>query len=284
LITGCSAGGIGGALAEAFHEKGYHVFATLRTPSKIPQSLSGAANATILKLDVLSSESIAAAVESVKRETGGRLDVLVNNSGRVSVVPGLDASIEEAKKLFDLNLWAPMAMFQAFAPLLIKAKGCIVNNSSASTYARFPFSSKCVPDNFSSHSLNKLGIYNSSKAALTAASETWRLELQPLGVRTITLITCGVKTNGFENYQEDELPETSSYSGVRDLIRDISNGRLQANAMDPRQYAATVVRSVEKGTVGEVWVGKDAFAARVGSLLSPQPILVSHFSNPLVVE
>ena len=64
LITGCSAGGIGGALADAFHAKGYHVFATARNPSKISPSLSSAENVTVLKLDVLSTESIAAAVES----------------------------------------------------------------------------------------------------------------------------------------------------------------------------------------------------------------------------
>lgn len=93
---------------------------------------------------MLSSESIAAAVESVKRETGGGLNVLVNNSGGVSVVPALDISIEEGKKLFDLNFWAPFAMLQAFAPLLIKAKGCIVNNSSVNAYVPMPFMSKCA--------------------------------------------------------------------------------------------------------------------------------------------
>ena len=144
VISGCSNGGIGAALAEVFHEKGYHVFATLRNPSKISPSLSNAANVTVLTLDVLSSESIAAAVESVKRETGGRLDVLVNNSGGGITAPALDTSIEEGKKLFELNFWAPMAMLQAFAPLLIKAKGCVVNNTSASAVVPIPFGSKCL--------------------------------------------------------------------------------------------------------------------------------------------
>ena len=143
LITGCSAGGIGAALAEVFHEKGYHVFATARNQSKISRTLSNAANVTILTLDVVSSESITAAAESVKRETGGRLDVLVNNSGGGTFVPALDLSIEEGKKLFDLNFWAPFAMLQAFAPLLIEAKGCIVNNTSASAYVPMAFGSKC---------------------------------------------------------------------------------------------------------------------------------------------
>ncbi|KAK9244588.1 short-chain dehydrogenase [Lipomyces tetrasporus] len=257
LITGCSAGGIGAALAEVFHEKGYHVFATVRNPSKISETLSGVANITILTLDVLSSESIAAAVESVKRETGSRLDVLVNNSGGGSFVPALDASVEEAKKLFDLNFWAPLAMLQAFAPLLINAKGCIVNNSSANAYVPMPL----------------MSIYNSSKAALAMASETWRHELQPLGVRTITLVTCAVKTNFFNDYHGAELPETSNYTEIRDFIHNLTDGRLQANAISSRHYAIKVVREVEKGTVGTVWAGTDAFFIRLALWLSPQSVI-----------
>jgi 1-acylglycerone phosphate reductase len=142
LITGCSANGIGAGLAEVFLENGYHVFATLRNRSKIPPTLAKAANVTVLDLDVLSSESIAAAVESVRRETKGRLDVLVNNSGGILVAPGLDIKIEQGKRLFDLNFWAPMAVLQAFAPLLIEAKGCVVNNTSANSVAPFPLMSK----------------------------------------------------------------------------------------------------------------------------------------------
>ncbi|SPN99134.1 related to 1-Acyl dihydroxyacetone phosphate reductase and related dehydrogenases [Cephalotrichum gorgonifer] len=254
LITGCTAGGIGGALAETFHEKGYYVFATLRDPSKVPSALSGSASATVLKLDVLSSESIAAAVEDVKRETGGKLDILINNSGRGTMAPALDASIEDGKKTFDLNYWAPLAMLQAFAPLLIKAKGCVVNNASASAYAPFPFTS----------------VYASSKAALVAGSETWRHELRPLGVRTITLITTGVKSNAFVEPKTFEFPDNSPYRGLQDLARDLNNGMLQDGAMNTRQYAAKVVRTIESGAVGQVWVGKDAFAARLGWWLSPQ--------------
>ena len=143
LITGCSAGGIGSALAEVFHERGYHVFATLRNTAKISQTLSSSDNVTVMKLDVLSSSSIASAVECVSRETDGKLDVLVNNSGQVLCMPALDTSIEEGRKLFDLNFWAPFNMFQAFAPLLIKAKGCIVNNTSANAVTPMGLTSKC---------------------------------------------------------------------------------------------------------------------------------------------
>ena len=142
LITGCSSGGIGEGLAEVFQERGYQVFATVRNPAKISKTLSNAENVTVLVLDVLSTDSIAAAVKAVKRTTDGRLDVLVNNAGAGIFKPALDTSISEGKELFDLNLWAPLAMVQAFAPLLIEAKGYIVNNTSAGVFFHTPFMSK----------------------------------------------------------------------------------------------------------------------------------------------
>ena len=132
LITGCSANGLGSALAHGFQNANYHVFASLRNPSKISPSLASLQNVTIVTLDVLSSTSIASAVSLVSAQTGGKLDVLVNNAGTTSIAPGLDVDIEAGKELFDLNFWSALAMLQAFAPLLIEAKGCVVNNASIS--------------------------------------------------------------------------------------------------------------------------------------------------------
>ena len=130
LITGCSAGGIGAGLAEVFHEKDIMSSQQHEPPSKIPGFLAEAPNVTVLTLDVSSSESIAAAFMKVNEETDDKLDVLVNDSGKPYIMPDLDASIEEGKKVFDLNYWAVLSMIQTFAPLLIKAKGCIANNTS----------------------------------------------------------------------------------------------------------------------------------------------------------
>lgn len=143
LVTGCSAGGVGAAFAEAFKNKGYHVFATARSPSKIPQTLHQASNVTVLALDVTSTESIAAAFEEVKKETN-KLDVLINNAGLGMNMPALDTSLEEAKKLFDLNFFGALAMMQTFGPMLVAAKGCVVNNSSVGGVFNFPFSSTCI--------------------------------------------------------------------------------------------------------------------------------------------
>ena len=79
LITGCSQGGIGDALAQEFHKKGFRVFAAARNLAKV-QHLK-ALGIEVIPLDVVDEGSIKDAVEAVKKATGGALDVLVNNAG-----------------------------------------------------------------------------------------------------------------------------------------------------------------------------------------------------------
>jgi len=253
LITGCSANGLGAALVDVFLQHDYHVFATLRTPSKAPSHFSTLSNITILALDVVSPTDIASAVDAVKKKTGGRLDVLVNNSGRFEVMPALDTSIKEGKKLFDLNFWAPLAMIQAFAPLLIEARGCVVNVSSVAAVLPLYFQS----------------IYSASKAALMNASEIWRLELALLGVRTLTIMTGSVRSNVFETMSGGKVPETSYYAAVAKDIYDLGDGRLAEYAISSDAWAKTVVDAVEKGTTGKVWFGGAASATGWAAWLLP---------------
>lgn len=138
LITGCSDGGIGSALVHVFQSRGYHVFATARTLSKMSE-LAELTHVTLLTLDVTQSSHIVAATESVQRETGGSLDYLINNAGRNHFSPTLDASIDQSKRIFDINLWGTLAVTQAFAPLVIKAKGTIVNISSIFGHLNVPW-------------------------------------------------------------------------------------------------------------------------------------------------
>ncbi len=80
LITGCSDGGLGAALAIAFHEAGLHVYATARNPSKMTELTS--LGIETLTLDVLSDSSITACVNKLSN-----LDILVNNAGACYSMP-----------------------------------------------------------------------------------------------------------------------------------------------------------------------------------------------------
>lgn len=141
LITGCSDGGIGSALAKAFQSHGLRVFATARTVSKMT-SLENLPSVTLLSLDVTSSASINAAVDAVTKQTNGTLDYLINNAAINQYSPALDIDIGEAKKMFDTNYWGALEVTQKFAPLLLAKKGTIVSISSISAHANIPYCSK----------------------------------------------------------------------------------------------------------------------------------------------
>ena len=137
LITGCSEGGLGAAIAEAFHEKGFHVFATARTTSKAASLARDGIE--ILPLDVTSDDSVAKCLETIKAKTGGKLDVLVNNAGYGILLPLLDTPLDKAQGVFDTNLWGTFRMSKAFAPLLIARKGAILNICSIAAAVPFAF-------------------------------------------------------------------------------------------------------------------------------------------------
>lgn len=138
LITGCSDGGIGSALAQAFHDKGLYVFATARDISKM-QNLRDLANITFLQLDVTSPASIATAYKIVENETNGKLHYLINNSGAGFVMPLLDSDIEMGQRMFDVNVWGVVRVTQTFAPLVVNTKGTVVNNVSTAACVGLPY-------------------------------------------------------------------------------------------------------------------------------------------------
>ena len=57
--------------------------------------------------------------------------MLVNNAGSNYTVPALDVDFDEVNDVFQTNTVAVMRMCQHFAPLLIAAKGTIVQIGSA---------------------------------------------------------------------------------------------------------------------------------------------------------
>ena len=138
LVTGCSAGGIGAALALVLAQRGHHVFATARNIDRAPDALKNLSNVTILPLDVADAASVTAAARAVT-ESGRGLDVLINNAGVGYVLPVLDIDINAAQRLFDVNFWGPLRMIQAFSDLLIASRGRIVNVSSSASVVNSPW-------------------------------------------------------------------------------------------------------------------------------------------------
>lgn len=160
LITGCSSG-YGLETARHFHERGWNVIATMRTPREdvLPQS----ERLRVLALDVTKPESIAAAVEA-----SGTLDALVNNAG-VGAIGAFEATpIATAREIFETNTFGVMAMTHAVLPQFReRGSGVVVNVTSSVTLARMPL----------------VAIYTASKTAIEGFTASLALELEDFNVR-----------------------------------------------------------------------------------------------------
>ncbi|GAB0146446.1 hypothetical protein EsHS_00006846 [Epichloe bromicola] len=227
LVTGSGVGGIGGSLATELHEAGYFVFCAVRQTSAIRQVLRPGMVA--VELDVTSSDSVAAAARTVSARASDGLDVLVNNAGLATHRPALDLDVDGVvASMFDVNVLGVMRVVKAFSDLLIRARGCVVNIGSIAPILPLPYSSA----------------YNATKAALHAYGDCLHMELKPLGVDVLTMITGGVKSN-LVRETSPSLPDHSRYLPVQKYwLQRVTAS--QDGAMDTDEYARSVVREIQK--------------------------------------
>lgn len=159
LVTGCSSG-IGLAAAELLRSNGWTVFPTARKAADLDSLRQAGFDA--VELDVGSSDSIAAAVETVLAKTGGQLGALVNNAG--FGMPGAieDLTRDAMRYQFEVNLFGLQELTNRLIPVFRRqGYGRIVNISSVVGRICLPF----------------MGIYSASKFALEAVSDALRVEL-----------------------------------------------------------------------------------------------------------
>lgn len=228
LITGCSSG-IGFALAEAFHSRGFIVYATARHVESI--ATLATRGLRVLALDVTDAHSIAAAVEVVTKESG-RLDILINNAGYGQGGAVIDLSAEALRRQFETNVIAPVQMARALMPLMLsQQRGRIVNVGSVSGVVTTPFA----------------GAYCASKAALHALSEAMRMELTPFGIDVITVQPGKVTSNVRERARELViLPADSLYvpyiEHMENRARFSEQGAMPASDFAEQMIAALLSR------------------------------------------
>lgn len=176
LVTGASSG-IGHATVVALAERGCRVYGTVRNEEAAAR-LREIPNAVPLFCDVTDSVQIRAAVASVT-DAGLGLAGLVNNAGLGDLGMISTWTDEELLHIFDVNVFGPFRMTNAFLPLLVESRGRVVNVGSQGGIL----------------SKSYYGPYTMTKHALESYTDTLRSELAPYGMAASIVQPGGVATN-----------------------------------------------------------------------------------------
>lgn len=170
LITGGSLG-LGKSTAILFAKEGARVLITGRTEKTLKETVEEAKKEG-LHIDCLTSD--VAKEEDCKKAVNyaihkyGRIDILFNNAGVLSLGTTHETSTEDWDNVFNINVKGTWLMSKYTIPhMLQQGKGCIVNNSSV-------LGLKAVPG---------VAAYNATKGAVTQLTRSMALEYAAKGIR-----------------------------------------------------------------------------------------------------
>ncbi|MDZ5605057.1 SDR family oxidoreductase [Pseudomonas sp. RP23018S] len=234
LITGCSSG-IGRALADAFRDAGFEVWATARKAGDVERLASDGFIARAL--DVNDAQALATLADELQA-CGATLDVLVNNAGFGAMGPLLDGGAEALRAQFETNVFSGVEVTRALFALLRRSRGTVVNIGSVSGVLVTPFA----------------GAYCASKAAVHALSDALRLELAPFGIRVME-VQPGAIASQFASAAQREAAQVLHADSPWWPLREQVQARARASLDRPTpaaQLAQTVLAALGRRTVPAV--------------------------------
>lgn len=195
LVTGGSSG-IGRAISNYLSSKNIKVYGTSRSVSH------GTAidDFELVRMDVTKEDSIREALDYII-EREGQLDVLINNAGLGMAGPLENTTTEEAREIYETNVFGLLSVCRICIPTLRKSpKGQIINITSIGGFVSLPFR----------------GIYCSSKFAVEAITEAMSMEIMHTGVRASIVEPGDFKSNINENRRVVTNVDKSVYNGMFD--------------------------------------------------------------------
>ena len=179
VITG-AASGIGEALSYAFAQQGARLLLADKDAdrlTKLAESLRSQGVVCITQVcDVALAYSVQNLAETAEMKLGGT-DILINNAGVALIDTVEHLSLEDAQWLMGINFWGVVYGCQFFAPHMRMRSGSVIVNLSSI---------------FAMLSLPTQSIYNASKAAVRAFSDSLRIELGAGSKRAHGLYPVGV--------------------------------------------------------------------------------------------
>ena len=243
LITGAS-GGIGRALAAECARAGYGVILVARSADKL-QALAGelaqrhGVSAHVCAADLTAPgaiDTIAAAVQAA----GGRLDVLINNAGVGDFGLFADTPDDKLAHTLQLDVVALTLLTRRLLPLLVAARGHILNLASTAAFQPTPY----------------LAVYGAAKAYVRSLSLALAEELRPHGV-TVTALCPGPTQTGF--FDHARMHQSALVKGQR--------------LPTPEAVAAAGFAAMQRGDLIEVHGWRNRLMA-FGARMAPNRLLL----------
>ncbi|MET3710847.1 NAD(P)-dependent dehydrogenase (short-subunit alcohol dehydrogenase family) [Sphingomonas trueperi] len=226
LITGCSSG-FGQRLALAAARRGDRVVATARNVETIaPMAEPFDGRMLTLPLDVTDPAAARAVVAQAVDRFGG-FDVLVNNAGYALFGAIEEATPEEYRPMFEVDVFGLIETTRAALPVLRRSGGVIVNMSSGAGI----------------EGRGGGGYYHAAKFAVEGISEALAGELKPFGIRVLIVEPGPFRTDFLGRsiaMAANAMPDYAASS--RKQYRETGNGN---QAGDPDKAVAVILRAVD---------------------------------------
>lgn len=188
LITGASRG-IGAATAEIFSDNGYNVIINYNKNHERAKQIASKTGGNLIQADVSDIAQTEKMIDSIISEYG-KIDVLVNNAG-ISVTGTFDSiSDEDARRLFDVNIFGTFNCTKLVLPHMLRRKyGKIINVSSMWGQV----GASCEVH------------YSASKAAVIGFTKALAKEVGPSGI-TVNCVSPGfISTDMTACYTKEEV-------------------------------------------------------------------------------
>ena len=203
IVTGAS-GGIGNSIIEKLNQVGANILASGTRIEKLDQLKEKYRNIKILKFDISQNNRIEEFVENATKQLGGNLDCIVNNAGITQDNLAIRMSLDEWKKVIDINLTSTFLISKFAIKKMLKNKsGKIVNITSVVGH---------------SGNLGQAN-YTASKAGIVAMSKTLAIEYSKKNIN-INCISPGFINTAMTDKIDEKYKEM--------ILSKIPSGRLGA--------------------------------------------------------
>ena len=130
IVTGAT-GGIGNSIIKKLYDAGANILATGTKDEKLQELKKKFQNIQTLKFDISKTDNLENFIEDATKKLGGKLDCMINNAGITQDNLAIRMSIEEWKKVIDINLTSTFLISKfAIKKMLKNKKGKIINITS----------------------------------------------------------------------------------------------------------------------------------------------------------